>query len=367
MMRLLFLLWIVSRVSAFSPGLTIPKWYQGNLKALSTPELGRNFQLQFEFQPLLKPLSQAEIELTLPTGLKALKGSLITSVSTLPTGTSVKLLWTLRAEQTILGRLISIQVKTPYPKDALKGECLQLYGHEPVHQRNQLLKHLQNMREQAKLSFHLNLMILETEGMLKVHGLVFKNKVQIEGHKHPFLTYNPDSSSPPANKSRKQEISNFEKVFAPDLLEPSLNTTPNLKPTPGFQKALQRVSFLYYQVALEDFYKGNYDSADQGLQKLSRQLLREPEMNYGLFIAIQNLRALSLTALDKIERAKQIWITTLRTAADSALRHYLMYNLAILFDTMRNPALKLHYLNEAMKSQPGFTLARILRDQLFQN
>ena len=161
MLRWVFLLLMSSQSFGFSPGLTIPKWYQGSLRPLSTPELGQEFELKFEFQPLLAPIEYAQTKLILPAGLKALKGSLITSVASLPLGTSIQLSWTLKAEKIIQGRLLSLEVKTPYPIMALKKESLRLYGHEPKHQRNQLLKHLQNMRQEAELSFHQNLMILE--------------------------------------------------------------------------------------------------------------------------------------------------------------------------------------------------------------
>jgi hypothetical protein len=361
MKRLFLMFCLVHSLPCVPPGLKVPLWHQGTISVPSVPEWKQNFTVQFDLSSAFTGLSNLKIRMDIPAGLTLVEGEQLVSIDEMNSSTTIQLSWEVRAEREIDGLPIRVTLELDTPEKELEKEARELYSQEPSHQMEQLARFIRTFRSRSQSYYSKPLFIYETEGTLEAKPLLFRKKVLFDGHDSPFLMY----ALNPLNQKEEQKAlkmtRQFESFYEKLRVDPEARLLFEKNNPGGFRRMIEDHSYQTYQIAISRFQRKEFKSCDQILQKLTATLMTEAEFSYDFFLTIQNLRALTWIGRKKNESARSALITSVRTAPQSSVRHYLEYNLAVLYKIENNPAKMNHHLIESLKINPGFTLAKELQ------
>lgn len=363
MIRLLLFLYLISQAVAVPAGLKVPTWHEGKILLKTTPEIHKEFQIDFELNTTFTELKNLKIILEAPENLKLIEGKKIHTIPSLSPASVLKKSWKFSTDREINGQGLRIRLEIDTPVENLQKEARELYSSEPAHQVDQLLQFIQGFEKRTQSYYSIPIFVFETEGLRSAVSLHFRKKIKLGDYRAPFITYGLPPLSQAEEKPTLLKLNQFTKFFEKLRLEPQARDA-TAKMNPGaIRRMLEDHSYLAYQLAFSSFLNKDYETCDQVLQNLTALLMTEAEFSYDFFLAIQNLRSLNLIAQGKIEKARNTLITSIRTEPNSKVRHYLQYNLANLYDQENNPAQRDHYLIEAIRSSPGFTLAKEMKNR----
>tara|TARA_B100000674_G_scaffold499186_1_gene542583 strand:+ start:2740 stop:3864 length:1125 start_codon:yes stop_codon:yes gene_type:complete len=345
---------------AYKPGLPIPTWYKAKLTPVTTPELEKPFKLHFELHNLLGDLHNIELQLKLPRGVKIIKGRMSQSKKVLKKTNSQNWHWELMIERELLGESIELKVSSKFPKAEITRAALGQYNEEPHHQRDQLTKKIANINDRVDLYFQTTIYCTKMEGFAKVPDLIFRHSWKPKNFSSPFIMYH--YKDPKLKKKDKilQKIKEFEKYHS-DISKNKnvIDKFQTLRPM-TFKRMLEDNFYRYYALAIGAFDEGDFSGCDKWLQKLSLLILSQENLNSQLFLAIQNTRALCNVALNKFSEARKILKSSVQTEVNASIRHYLFYNIAVIFEQENNKAQMSHNLIQALSLNPSFSSAKNL-------
>lgn len=348
------LLFFTSSLLAYKPGLKIPQWYQWELNYKQAPELKQPFVLDLTFRTTYASLENISLYLSLPKGVTLLEGEHTNKIKAIAKDTVIKKSFLLKSTKEIKGLSIRLDLHVKTPKKQIAKETTSLYSKVEKHQLQQALNKVEGLNEESTLKFQKPLYLLETEGFKGIPPIIFSDTHQLKGYSSPFIVYSVQESL--TAKGLLNRISTFEEGLSTLMADAqAFQAYISSYPT-EYQNMLQKNFYSYYQLALLKIKEKKYDEADQWLQKLSSRILTEENIDYDFFLAIQNLRALS--NIKNKKKAVKILASGIRTAASSSVRHYLMYNLAVIYEKAEDKGQLKHYLNQALVVNPSFTLAK---------
>lgn len=353
-------------ISAHTPGLRVPDWYRAKLYTPLPPEYKEPFELCFEFQSLLAKLEKIDFQLSLPAGIELIEGNLSGSIKRLETNKNHKLNWLLKAQSEIKTVPLQLQLSFPYPKKELVAEIENIYHTEPTYMKAQLADFIQNMSETGQLNFNLSPYILVTEGFVNIPSLIFTNTMSIEGYSFPFLFYGYSEKPVRSETEILADIAEKDKFFQSVLSSPEALSFFRQQRPIDWQRTIEDSCYNYYLLSLKALHNKDYTDCAQWLEKLTEIMLKEEKINYELFLAARNTQALALLYHQDTDKAISLLTSTIRTATSSTVRHYLMYNLAVIYEKLANRPQMFHYLNEALRLNPAFTSAKKLQERYQQ-
>jgi tetratricopeptide (TPR) repeat protein len=353
-------------LQAHTPGLRVPDWYRARLFTPQPPEHTEPFELCLEFQSMFPKLESLQVQLLLPDGLELLEGSATVTRKQPENGKTHKINWLVKSRQEIKGAPAQVILSFPYPKKELIAEIENVYHSEPLYMKQQLAEFINSMDNEGKLSFYLNLYILETEGFVNIPGLIFSRTMNIEDFNSSFIFYDYSENPLRTETEILNDIKAKDDFFQKVLTDPeALNFFRNQRSI-DWTRTVEDSCYNYYLLSLKALHGQKYAECAQWLEKLSEIMLKEEKINYELFLAARNTQALALLAQKETEKAVSLLTSTVRTAASSSARHYLMYNLAVIYEKLANRPQMFHYLSEALRLNPAFTLAKKLQSSYQQ-
>ncbi|MCJ8344979.1 hypothetical protein MJH12_05525 [bacterium] len=357
MKHFLLLFLLISHTFSYQPGLKIPSWYQWDLKYKNIPELKKPFVVEFTFRSTYATLNDLNLHLILPDGVSLLEGEYSFSIKKMDKDKTITKSFLLKSNREIRGLSFQLSMRLKFPHEAIISEVKSLYSQQETHQLKQLLNKIKGMSTHTMLHFQKPLYLLETEGFKEIPPFIFSNLHQAKGHPSPFLLFslnNKLSNQQVLNKITKFEENLNHLMADAQAFESYVSSYPT-----EYQSMLQENYYDYYHLAFLKFNQGKFDDADQWLQKLTSILLTEEKINYDFFLVIQNLRA--LCNLKSKKKSIKILSSAIRTAANSKVRHYLMYNLAVIYEKAENKQQLKHYLKQSLGINPSFTIAKTMQ------
>ncbi len=349
---------------AFKPGLPIPTWYNAKLAPINTPELAKQFRLHFELQNLLGDLKDIELKLSLPKGVKNIDSPLVLSRKLLKKANTHNWYWDLIIEHEVIGKSIQLKVSLKFPKEEITRFALGQFNEEPLHQQSQLAKKIANIHERIDLHFQTTINCTEIEGFTKVPDLIFKDSWKPKDFLNPLVIYH--YKDPRLNQRDKilKQIKEFEDYFSKISKNKNLiEKFQTLRPM-AYKRMLEDNFYRYYAIAMVYFKERDFKTCDLWLQKLSLLILSQEKLNSELFLAIQNTRALCNVGLKKFAEARKILKSSVQTEINSSVRHYLFYNIAVIFEKENNKPQMSHNLIQALSINPSFSIAKTLLKKL---
>lgn len=351
-----------SLANAYQPGLRIPEWHEGKIDVDQVIEFKQPFAMNFKFQPISVDLKSVVFKLQLPSGVEILEGPVQTSPKDLKSGKRLKQSWLLKVNNASIGMNLGVQVLTSTPKSQLQSQSVKVYSSEPAHQIKQLLEYIEGLDDQTTLSYSKYLMSLPSQSYTTIPALVFKELIDSDELKGPYISYHIKENLD--EKTHLQKIEETESFIQQLKKDPEKFSKLLQYNASHYQRLLDDQYYRYYSLAVLKVENKEWKVADEWLQRLTKILLEQEELNYDLFLAIQNLRAFCHIKTDQLSRAQKILSSSIQTATQSTVRHYLMYNLALIYEEIGNKPQAGHYLLEALKLQPGFTLARQMQKRI---
>ena len=360
MFQFLIFLLLCTSIHTAPAGLRIPAWHEGRITLISTPELHKEFQVNFELGATFTQLENIKISVAAPPGMRLTKGAASQTLSSISASSFFTTTWTLIADSEIDGATLRILVDLDTPVENLKKELKEIYSREPTHQIDQLIKFVQGFKQRTQSQYSVPIFIFETEGLREANSLHFLEKLNLPGFAAPLISYALPTFTSEAESETILKLNQGAQFFEALRLKPEVRAKTTQKNPGMVRRMLENHSYLSYQLAFTYYTRNDFDSCEQILRNLTALLMTESDFSYDFFLAIQNLRAISWLAQGKSEKARNTLITSIRTAAESRVRHYLQYNLAVLYDKDKNMAQRDYYLIEALRLSPGFSLAKQL-------
>ncbi|MCO4781990.1 MAG: hypothetical protein KC646_06655 [Candidatus Cloacimonetes bacterium] len=345
-----------STLLAYQPGLKIPQWYQWQLDYKDAPELKQPFVLDFTFSTSYAPLDNLNLYLVLPEGVTLLEGDYVSKIKHIDKDSQIKKSFLLKSTKEIRGLSIQLNLHVDTPKDKISSEMTSLYSSVEKHQLKQALNKVAGLNKVSTLYFQKPLYLLKTEGFKEIPPVIFSDIHQVKDYSSPFIVYSIQEQI--SSKALLQRITKFEEgqntlMADAQAFEAYVSNYPT-----EYKNMLQTNYYSYYQLAFLKVKQGKLQEADEWLQKLSSLILTEEDIDYDFFLVIQNLR--SLCNINSKKKAIKILSSAIRTAASSKIRHYLMYNLSVIYEKVEDKAQLKHYLNQALLLNPSFTLAKTM-------
>ena len=360
MFRFLIYLSLCTSIFAAPAGLRIPAWHEGKITMIDTPELNQEFQIQFELSANYTNLENIKVAVIPPTNLRLIKGLSSHKPGALSATSVYSTTWTFIADGEIDGISLRVQVDLDTPIMGIKKKIKEIYSKDPAHQLDQLIKFVESFKPHTQSVFSAPLFIFQTEGLQEARPLHFRKKVALSSYTAPLICFDLPILNSKEDSETILRLNQGAQFFEGLRLNPETRVAAAEKNPGMIRRMLEDHSYLSYQLAYSAFTRKDYDSCEQLLRNLTALLMTEADFSYDFFLAIQNLRAIAWLAQGKTEQARNTLTTSIRTASDSKVRHYLQYNLAVVYHQDKNMAQRDHYLIEALRLSPGFSLAKQL-------
>lgn len=350
----------VSSSHCYKGGLPIPTWFKAKLIQTSTPELNKQFGMEFELQNLLGDLNNVTLTLELPASAELISGKPSQTVTRIGKTEIKKWRWTLKVSRETLGEPVQLTMNTTVPREEMIKSATVNYGSEARHQVNQLLNKINEINDRIDLHFHSDINCLQSEGLAQVPQYIFRRTWRPKTFDDNFLMLDFRDPTNLGKKNLIEEIRKLSNYISnlktdPDALKTILNHRPK-----AYMRMLEDHFFLHYAIAIIEFNSGNFSESDLWLQKMSVHILKEEELNSELFLAVQNTRALCAIARKKYKEARKILRSSIETELHASVRYYLLYNLAVTMKHMKNYTQMHTYAERALELNPAMTVAKKL-------
>ncbi|PCJ20559.1 MAG: hypothetical protein COB02_03300 [Candidatus Cloacimonadota bacterium] len=359
MKQLILTLLFLSQTFCFQPGLKLPQWYQWELNYKTTPEFKKPFIVEFTFRSTYAPLKDIDVNLTLPDGITLLEGKHSFALNEIKTAQEIKKTFLLKSDKEITGLSFQLNLSLLFPKKEIITEVQSLYGTQEKHQLKQLINKIKTMSKNSNLHFQKPLYILKTEGFKEVPPIIFSSTHQENSHLSPFILFSLNNKL--NAKKTLNKITQFEENLNHLMADAQAFEAYKTSYPTEYENMLHENYYDYYQLSFLKLKNKKFNDADQWLQKLTSILLTSENIDYDFFLAIQNLR--SLCNLKNQKKSTKILSSAIRTASSSKVRHYLMYNLAVIYEKSENKQQMKHYLSQALIINPSFTLAKDMQSK----